>query len=89
MPWKESNFMTERMKFITRYLEGDKITDLSLEFGISRKTAHKIIKRFYEDGPEGLYNKPRAPLRVANKTPFEVEKLIILTLLEIFVPLAA
>jgi len=77
VPWKESNDVTERMKFITRFLEGDKITELSKEFGISRKTAYKIINRFKEDGPSGLYNKPKAPLRVANRTPKEVEKLIL------------
>ncbi len=78
MPWKESNLMTERMKFIVRALEGDRITDLAKEFGISRKTAYKILDRFKEHGPPGLYNKPRAPLRVANRTSDEVEKLILL-----------
>lgn len=77
MPWKESNFMTERFKFINRHLQGEKITELSREFGISRKTGHKIIKRFKEEGPSGLYNKPKAPLRVANRTPEEVELLLV------------
>lgn len=77
MPWKETSIMTERLKFIMRVNEGEKITDLCEEFGISRKTGHKIINRFNEYGPEGLYNKPRAPLRVANKTPFEIEQLIL------------
>lgn len=77
MPWKEASLMTERLKFMLRVNEGEKITDLCEEFGISRKTGHKIIKRFKEYGPEGLYNKPRAPLRVANRTPFEIEQLIL------------
>lgn len=77
MPWKESNIVTERMKFITRYLDGEKITDLSHEFEISRKTGHKIIRRFLEEGAEGLLNRVTAPKRVANKTPQLVEEMII------------
>ena len=28
MPWKECNIMDERMKFVSRMLEGEKMTDL-------------------------------------------------------------
>ena len=69
--------MTERLKFVMRYMEGEKIAELSREFGISRKTGHKIISRFLEEGPSGLYNKPKAPLRIANRTPEEVELLLL------------
>jgi putative transposase len=77
VPWKESNAVTERMKFITRYLDGEKVTDLSQEFGISRKTGHKIINRFLDDGPGGLLDRLRSPRRVANKTPEIIEDMII------------
>lgn len=42
MPWKECNAMDERVKFIARFLEGEKVAALAQEFGISRKTAYKI-----------------------------------------------
>ena len=45
MSWKESNRMDERMKFVTRIIEGDKMTDVCQEFGISRKTDYKIWDR--------------------------------------------
>ena len=46
MTWKESNKMDERLKFVARILEGEKIAVLCREFGISRKTGHKIWNRY-------------------------------------------
>ena len=43
MPWKESRKVDERMKFISRYLDGETVTDLCKVFEISRKTAYKFI----------------------------------------------
>ena len=42
--------MDERVKFIGRYLSGEKIAPLCREFGISRKTGHKIIERYKDTG---------------------------------------
>ena len=50
MPWKETRVMDERMKFISRLLDGDKMAGLCREFGISRVTGHKIWKRYKQDG---------------------------------------
>jgi len=77
MPWKESNKVTERTKFIMRHLEGEKVSDLCHEFGISRKTGHKIINRFLKSGFDGLTDLKRTPLRSINKTSEEVERLIL------------
>jgi len=46
--------MDERVKFIARFLEGEKVAALAREFGISRKTAYKIIERYQDTGLEGL-----------------------------------
>ena len=46
--------MDERMKFVARLLEGDSMTDLCKEFGISRKTGYKILERYQSCGVEGL-----------------------------------
>src|SRR2546423_5499322 len=40
MPWKECNPMDERLKFIARLLDGEKMAGLCREFGISRKTGY-------------------------------------------------
>ena len=40
MPWKECHAMDERLRFVARLLEGEKMAQLCAEFGISRKTGH-------------------------------------------------
>ena len=43
MPWKECHVMDERLRFVARLLEGETMVALCEEFGISRKTGHKIL----------------------------------------------
>jgi putative transposase len=40
MPWKECRPMDERLRFIARLLEGEKMAPLCREFGISRVTGY-------------------------------------------------
>jgi len=77
MPWKECNAMDERVKFIARFLEGERVAALSREFGISRKTAYKIIERYHDTGLEGLTDRSRRPYRHSNQLPFQIEALIV------------
>ena len=56
MPWKECNLMNERVKFIARLLDGENMSAVCREFGISRKTGYKIFNRYKECGLEGLKN---------------------------------
>ena len=46
MPWKECKPMDERLRFIARLLEGEQMTSLCREFGISRVTGYKIYNRY-------------------------------------------
>ena len=46
MPWRESTVMEERLRFVARRLEGEPMTTLCREFGISRKTGYKIFGRY-------------------------------------------
>lgn len=46
MPWKVSSVMDERLRFIARLLEGEAMTDLCIEFEISRKSGYKIYDRY-------------------------------------------
>lgn len=71
--------MDERLKFVARVLDGEKIAALCREFGISRKTGHKIISRYNDSGLEGLTDRSRRPYRHANQLPFQIEKLIVRT----------
>jgi hypothetical protein len=38
MPWKECSVMEERLKFIAGLLDGEAMSVVCREFGISRKT---------------------------------------------------
>lgn len=64
--------MSERTKFIRRLLDGEKMTDLCREFGISRKTGHKIWNRFRARGFEGLGDRSRQPLFSPQRTPRDI-----------------
>lgn len=46
MPWKESSVVDERLRFVSRLLDGEAMTDVCREFGISRKTGYKIYRRY-------------------------------------------
>ena len=76
MPWKECNKMDERVRFVARLLEGEKMAPLCRSFGISRKTGYKIFQRYKDMGLEGLTDRSRRPYRQANRLPFQVEQLM-------------
>ena len=77
MPWKECDFMSERIKFISRLLDGEKMSDLCREFEISRKTGYKILNRYKSEGLYGLSNKSRRPFNRPNQTHPLIEKMIV------------
>ncbi len=69
--------MDERLRFVARLLEGEAMTDVCREFGISRKTGYKIFDRYKEHGLEALSDRSRRPVRYANQLPDQVEGLIL------------
>jgi putative transposase len=69
--------MDERMRFVARLLDGEKMAPVCRAFGISRKTGYKIFERYKEMGLEGLTDRSRRPYRQANQLPLQVEKLIV------------
>ena len=77
MPWKECKPMDERIRFVARLLEGEKMAPLCREFGISRVTGHKLFNRFKTCGLEAFKDRSRRPYRHANKLPYQVERTII------------
>ena len=77
MPWKASSVMEERLRFVVRLLDGEAMTDVCREFGISRKTGYKIFDRYKEHGLEALTDRTRRPVRYANQLPQQLESLIV------------
>jgi putative transposase len=69
--------MDERLRFVARLLDGEKMAPLCREFGISRKTGYKIFHRYKDSGLEGLTDRSRRPYRQANQLPMQIEKLIV------------
>jgi transposase InsO family protein len=77
MPWKASSVMEERLRFVARLLEGEDMSHLCREFGISRKTGYKVFDRYKEHGLEALSDRSRRPVRYANQLPGQIESLIV------------
>jgi putative transposase len=77
MPWKECHVMDERLRFVARRLEGEKMAPLCAEFGISRKTGYKIFARYKDCGLQGFSDRSRRPHRQANRLPPQLEAMIV------------
>ena len=61
MPWKECSVMDERLRFVAQLLDGEAMSEVCREFGISRKTGYKIFDRYKEQRSRG----PERPLASA------------------------
>src|SRR3989304_4179394 len=77
MPWKESTPMSERSEFVSfATREGVNLSALCRQYGISRKTGYKWLRRLREQGCEGVIDRSRRPHRSPARTPAEVETLV-------------
>jgi transposase InsO family protein len=65
------------MRFVARLQEGERMVDLCREYGVSRKTGHKIWNRFQELGLDGLEDQERAPKRIPHRTSPEIRALFV------------
>jgi transposase InsO family protein len=79
MPWRECSVMEERLRFVARLLDGEGMSDVCRQFGISRKTGYKIWGRYREEGAYALCDRSRRPVRYANQLPEPIERLIVET----------
>lgn len=48
MPWKACSVMEERLRFVARLLDGESMTDVCREFGISRKIGPLLTNRRFD-----------------------------------------
>jgi putative transposase len=69
--------MDERLRFVARLLEGEKMAPLCAEFGISRKTGYKIFERYKDCGVAAFSDRSRRPYRQANRLPPQLEAVIV------------
>lgn len=69
--------MEERMRFVLRRLDGEPMSELCREFGISRKTGYKVFERYRHHGLEALSDRSRRPVRYANQLPEAIGQMIV------------
>lgn len=77
VPWKETCVSEERVRFISRLRDGDDMTEVCRDFGISRKTGYKILRRFEAEGLAALADRSRRPRHLAQLTAPDVQKLVL------------
>ena len=77
MPWRARSVMEERLRFVARLLDGEGMSEVCREFGISRKTGYKIFNRYKDQGLDALADRSRRPVRYANQLPEQIEGLIV------------
>jgi putative transposase len=65
------------MKFVSRIEEGERMSDVCAEFGISRKTGYKFLNRFRRYGPVGLYDEPRVAESAPHRLSSELAALVL------------
>lgn len=78
MPWTRTDSMSERLKFVATYLEYDLcFSDLCRDFGVSRKTGYKWIRRYEAGGPSALEDRSCAPRDHPNAVDDELIEAIV------------
>jgi putative transposase len=62
MPWRERGPVDLRVQFIGEYVSGlFSMTELTTQYGISRKTGYKWVERYKAGGPGALHDRSRRP----------------------------
>ena len=70
MPWKEATAMSERSEFIEKVVQGENsFSTLCKEYGISRTSGYKWVRRYAEAGEAGLRNSHAVPMAVPIRQP--------------------
>jgi len=78
MPWHQTNPVNERVKFVAAIQLGRRtMPDLCAQFGVSRKTGHKLLERYEAHGIDGLRDRSRAPATHPNQLSPQLEAAIL------------
>jgi len=78
MPWRESSVVEQRLAFVIRATSpGAHKAALCREFGISRPTGDKWVRRFAADGLAGLWDQSRRPHHSPRQVSAAVEAAIL------------
>lgn len=70
--------MEQKQRFVSLAQSGHfSVRELCENFGVSRKTGHKWLARYRQDGSSGLADRSRAPKSVTGRTEESIERLIV------------
>ncbi len=70
MPWDINNAMTQRIKFVIDWLQGNESkAEICRRYGVSRRIGYKWVQRYLDEGPSGLGDRSSAPKLHPNQTP--------------------
>lgn len=78
MSWKESDRVSLRSEFVRlASAEGANRSQLCERFGISRKTGYKWLRRWADEGDDGLVDQSRRPDRSPGQTAAAIERAVL------------
>ncbi len=78
MPWAVTDVMDQRFRFILEATKpGSNLSQVCRRFGISRPTGYLWLKRYKQESFSGLIDRSRKPHRSPNRTPSEIENLVL------------
>lgn len=78
MPWQEVRRMRLRSEFVQlAQVEGVNFSELCRRFGVSRKTGYKWLRRYRQEGAEGLADRSRRPHHSPKRSAAEVEQRVL------------
>jgi transposase InsO family protein len=70
--------LEKRKDFVADFVSGDwTMSELCRMHGISRPTGYAVLRRYAEDGDQGLAERSHAPQRHPNQTPAQIEQLVL------------
>jgi transposase InsO family protein len=78
MPWQQTDAMEQRLRFVSLALRGGNFSQLCREFGVSRKTGYKWLRRYRKNSRfSEVVERSRRPLTSPARTPVEIERKVL------------
>ena len=78
MPWTEVSVMSQRLEFVSlAQREENNMRELCRRFGVSPSTGYKWLRRFSDGGAAAMVDQPRRPHHSPQRTPLEVEQVVL------------
>jgi transposase InsO family protein len=78
MPWKEVSIMSLRWEFVELASQAEiNFAELCRRFQLSRNNGYKWVKRYQQQGVEGLANRSHRPRRSPQRSPEAIEQKVL------------